>query len=547
MSMDGSSESRRSGKSREGAASEPAQPRESQLGKDRVQDQSSRAPALEPGPAAEQAIPTNSPDVKESASPTPERAAEMISGTAERNGIGEHLSEKSKMRDFHLNPDVLNDRGLTLWELHVEDAAKAAWEAALAVDPLHPQASYNLAVTEWRDALITDEEAVRRMALVKERRPIAGLYLSLVHLERMACDDAERELTEALMDPHVQQDSRAWQVFGLALAGQGKVAHAERAYARAVQLSQGRPEWAEFLLETVGEVAEPATSPSTWIRVLERLPGLDWQGRALAITPDGELVLSGSFSGEVRLWNVRSRTCLCVFRAHGDPAEAVAITLDGKRGASGDIMGEVRLWRLPSGGCLQICRQVSSSGSVKQVTAIAMTPGARFALSGTHDGRLRLWDLRTGGCTLDLQGPRETLEAVSLTPNARLALAGSEHGDLRLWDLSSGTCVRTFGVQTRRLMAAAMTPDARHAISGDWDGCVRIWEVATRRCLRTIRVDAPVAAIALAADGRSAAAATADSGPRVIRLELDALGWGGPPTRLARSVPAAGLSGLPGD
>ena len=57
--------------------------------------------------------------------------------------------------------DSLNNRGVDLAELDETEKAVGLWEEAVIADLTHPEAVYNLAVTEWRAGYWTDVEVLR--------------------------------------------------------------------------------------------------------------------------------------------------------------------------------------------------------------------------------------------------------------------------------------------------------------------------------------------------------------------------------------------------
>ena len=52
--------------------------------------------------------------------------------------------------------DSLNNRAVSLGDLHKHEEAEQLWEEALAADPGHPESTYNLGLTRWRDGRETD-------------------------------------------------------------------------------------------------------------------------------------------------------------------------------------------------------------------------------------------------------------------------------------------------------------------------------------------------------------------------------------------------------
>jgi WD40 repeat protein len=74
---------------------------------------------------------------------------------------------------------------------------------------------------------------------------------------------------------------------------------------------------------------------------------------ALAFSPDGTRLASGSRDGAVRLWDVVTGRQVAVLRGHRRPVNSLAFSPDGRTLASGDgfteVPGEIRLWQTGRG------------------------------------------------------------------------------------------------------------------------------------------------------------------------------------------------------
>ena len=78
----------------------------------------------------------------------------------------------------------------------------------------------------------------------------------------------------------------------------------------------------------------------------------EWKGHsqavlALAVSPDGRLLLSGDAEGNIRVWSVATGQTIHVLSGHQQAVQAVAFTGNGRQAVSGGADGVVRLWQLP--------------------------------------------------------------------------------------------------------------------------------------------------------------------------------------------------------
>ena len=76
--------------------------------------------------------------------------------------------------------------------------------------------------------------------------------------------------------------------------------------------------------------------------------------KAVSLTSDGLLAVSGSDDQTLRVWDVESGQCLRTLKGHTDWVSAVSLTPDGHRAVSGSWDKTLRVWDVESGQCLVI-------------------------------------------------------------------------------------------------------------------------------------------------------------------------------------------------
>jgi WD40 repeat protein len=104
----------------------------------------------------------------------------------------------------------------------------------------------------------------------------------------------------------------------------------------------------------------------------------------LAITPDGQFIVSGSADNTLRMWDAIACDLLQVIPTTHETFRTIAITPDGGRAISAGTEGAVCVWDLRSGACVFRIQQDGLAPS-----AIAMSADGRTAVVGTDATELR--------------------------------------------------------------------------------------------------------------------------------------------------------------
>src|SRR5262249_44151804 len=120
---------------------------------------------------------------------------------------------------------------------------------------------------------------------------------------------------------------------------------------------------------------------------LRRVLGGNRQGiNALAFSPDGRTLASGSLDGKVNLYEVESGRLITRLAGHGGMARGVAFTPDGRRLASlsADV---VCLWSVPDGAKVG---SVPEKG--KNHLSLAWSADGSTLATGSLDGMIHLWE-----------------------------------------------------------------------------------------------------------------------------------------------------------
>jgi WD40 repeat protein len=251
--------------------------------------------------------------------------------------------------------------------------------------------------------------------------------------------------------------------------------------------------------------------------------------RALAFSPDGEMIVSAGDDQVMRIWNARSGAPAGASEKHPRPIHDLHVSRDGARVLTGAADGRIRVFDLRKATLL-----FTLGDGDETMRAAGFTADGRQVITAHANGTLRIWDPgnRRPAEIRDLGG----IDLVSLSPDGRhLLVAGAE---TVLFDLRVRRRVATLR-GADRISAAAFTADGKRIVTAARDGMVRFWDTLSGDALGSLRGhDAVVQGLAFSADGLTLASASegqvrlwgvnldsrrAETAPRAAPLAGDAL------------------------
>jgi len=198
-------------------------------------------------------------------------------------------------------------------------------------------------------------------------------------------------------------------------------------------------------------------------------------GFAVAISPNGQRIVSGSEDGTLCVWDVASGAQIgSSLRQHKSAINTVAFSHNGYLFVSGSRDCTVCLWYAETGNL--IGKPLRHQNSVH---AVAFSPDDLNIASGSLYEVL-IWDTLTRTKIGQPFLSRSMIRKINFSPDGQKIVSTLSDFTVIIWDFSTRMQIKhPFIGHTRNITAVSFVPDGQHIVTSSHDHTIRIWDVAT--------------------------------------------------------------------
>ncbi|MEL7038147.1 MAG: WD40 repeat domain-containing protein [Cyanobacteria bacterium J06592_8] len=220
-------------------------------------------------------------------------------------------------------------------------------------------------------------------------------------------------------------------------------------------------------------------NPQNWSAVLT-LTGHSDVVNVIAVSPDGQFIVSGGWDNNIKIWSVETGQLLRTCIGHSNSITALTITPDAQQIVSGSVDSTVKVWSVQTGQLLYTLSDHSYS-----VSAIAVSPDFQFIVSGSWDNTIKIWSLATGELLRTLTGHTNSVNAITIDADSELVYSGSIDNSTKVWSIKTGKLEHTFE-PFQSYKTVKISSDARFMVSGSWDNTIEVWSLKDGQLVYTL-------------------------------------------------------------
>lgn len=263
-------------------------------------------------------------------------------------------------------------------------------------------------------------------------------------------------------------------------------------------------------------------------KLLHTLQGHDNIVNGVALSPDGQYVVSASSDCSIRIWNtfnhVGDKYWVRILRGHTSAVLDVALgSINGIFIVSCSIDRTVKMWKPSSSGVL--CK--TYCGHSGAVMSVAVSKDGKSIASGSKDHSVCVFstpidedswkDGKRTNTHCRLFGHTDVVSSVAINFNGSLVISGSRDGTIRVWDTvtsGQGSVLHVLNGDSGWVRSVDMSSDGNSIVSGTINKVVQLWDISRstgNKCVRTFQGHSGwVDCVAISNDGNSILSASSD-------------------------------------
>jgi WD40 repeat protein len=193
--------------------------------------------------------------------------------------------------------------------------------------------------------------------------------------------------------------------------------------------------------------------------------------RAVAFSPDDQLLATGGYDRILTLWRVRDGSAAREPFDIGARIWDLAFSPDGTRLAVAHD-GAASVLTVAK---LEIEHVLRHGGFVESVR---FRPDGKQLVTASEDSTAALWDAETGVRQAELRGHSNIVFTATYDPSGQFVVTGGDDRIASLWDATTGDLIQQYRGHSIAVSVTQFAPDGKRLLTVGYDRRVGIWEFA---------------------------------------------------------------------
>ncbi|WOL17565.1 guanine nucleotide-binding protein subunit beta-like protein [Canna indica] len=221
-----------------------------------------------------------------------------------------------------------------------------------------------------------------------------------------------------------------------------------------------------------------------------RLTGHSHFVQDVVLSSDSQFALSGSWDGDLRLWDLNTGATTRRFMGHTKDVLSVAFSVDNRQIVSASRDRTIKLWNT-LGDCKYTIQDTDAHTG--WVSCVRFSPDAfqPTIVSGSWDRTVKVWNLTNCKLRSTLSGHAAYVNTVAVSPDGSLCASGGKDGVVLLWDLTEGK--RLYSLDAGSIVHSLCFSPNRYWLCAATQDSVKIWDLESKSAVQDLKPESTTA------------------------------------------------------
>ncbi len=224
-----------------------------------------------------------------------------------------------------------------------------------------------------------------------------------------------------------------------------------------------------------------------WKEAIQRISKNPSNVQDIAFSPDGKFIVAGGLNVPIaRVWNLKGsltepqanlNTNKETQEIHQGDIMTVAVSPDSQLVATGSSDNIMRIWKpkSPNGELVKVTQKQENL-----ISTVLFAPDKKQIVTADGDGYVAFWDLDGNQINKWKKLHQTQISGLAITPDGNQIVTADKTGNVKISDRSAKQQKEFFSYQSG-INELAISPDGKLIATGGMDGTVRLWDFQGRQ------------------------------------------------------------------
>jgi WD40 repeat protein/energy-coupling factor transporter ATP-binding protein EcfA2 len=223
-----------------------------------------------------------------------------------------------------------------------------------------------------------------------------------------------------------------------------------------------------------------------WKEAIQRRPGSQNNVQDIAFSPDGKFIVAGGLNAPIaRVWNLEGSVTEPQAKlkgkekqeTHQEQISSVAVSPNSQLIATGSYDKTMRIWKpkSPNGELVAVTPEQENA-----ISRVVFTADGQRIVTADWDGNVAMWDLAGKQISKWKKVHQTQIRGLGITRDGSQIVTADMSGNVKILD-SSGKAQPEFFSYQSGTNELAISPDGSLIATGGMDGTVRLWDFQGRQ------------------------------------------------------------------